>query len=114
MKERLPRTFRSEAIHEWYHGLENPETPHPHFLLGVLLTSFTSHGGLPWLCQHWAPFLNAADESLGYITHKNGALLTTNFQPMLVNYLIFVKGWPVSVIGTYVSSKYLFNNDVDN
>ena len=74
MKERLPRTFRSEAIHEWYHGLETPETLHPHFLLSVLLISFASHGGLPWLCQHWTPFLNAADESLGYITQEWGAL----------------------------------------
>ena len=72
MKERLPRTFRSEAVQEWYHGLENAETPHSHFLLGALLTSTTFQGGLLWLRQNWAPFLNAADEIMACVAQEWG------------------------------------------
>lgn len=71
-KERLPKTFRSEAMQGWYRGLKNPETPYPHHILGSLLKSSASPGDLSRLSQHWAPFLNAADECLGCITQEWG------------------------------------------
>ena len=72
MKERLPRTFSSEAVQEWYRGLETPEVPLAHYQLGVLLKIDTSHGGLAWLSQNRAPFLTAADGILGYIALEWG------------------------------------------
>lgn len=72
MKEKLPKTFRSWAVQKWYHDLENPTMPYPHFLLDLLLTSSIPHGGLPWLRRNWAPFLTAADESLGHIAREWG------------------------------------------